>query len=194
MLNFVLGLLGNLLAAEIGAWCPHLAKKLIANATKRLPASLQERMHEEWNALLNDTRGDLSKLVVASSLYWKRSKIADQCEDTAESPILPVLMDTLSDTEDAVFELTTRGMTVGEISNLLNLNRTLVEYNKITCAQKLSGQTIIGRKDVVSFFVRYKYHRSTFRKLIIRFRRERSWRNLEMKNRQTSQWRHNGGW
>jgi hypothetical protein len=85
-------------------------------------------------------------------------------------------------------------MTVGEISNLLNLNRTLVEYNKITCAQKLSGQTIIGRKDVVSFFVRYKYHRSTFGKLIMRFRRERSWRNLEMRNRLTNQWRHNEGW
>jgi regulatory LuxR family protein len=151
MLAFFLGLFGNLLAAEFGAWCPHLADKLIAYTAKRLPASLQERMLEEWSALLDDTHGDLSKLLVAVSLYWKRSKIADQCQDTAKFPIPSLIMDSLSDMEDAVFEMTTQGMTVGEISNFLNANRTAVEYYKLNCAQKLSGQTTIGRMDVVTF-------------------------------------------
>lgn len=194
MLNFVLSLLGNLLAAEFAAWCPHLAEKLVADAAKRLPAPLHERMLEEWSALLNDTHGDLSKLAVAISLYWKRSKIADQCDETAESPIPSVIMETLTDTEDAVWELTTRGMTVGEITIHLNLNRTAVEYNKITCAKKLSGHTTIGREEVVSVFTRHKYCRSTFSKLVLRFRRERNWRNLGRRDRQTSKWRHNGGW
>jgi hypothetical protein len=144
MLAFFLGLFGNLLAAEFGAWCPHLAEKLIAYTAKRLPASLQERMLEEWSALLNDTHGDLSKLVVAVSLYWKRSKIADQCEDTKESPISSVVMDTLSDMEDAVFEMTTQGMTVGEISNFLNANRTAVEYYKISCAGESKGSGVFS--------------------------------------------------
>ena len=194
MLDFFLGLFGNLLAAEFGAWCPHLAGKLIAYTAKRLPASLQERMLEEWSALLDDTHGDLSKLVVAISLYWKRSKIADQCEDTEELPISSIVMDTLSDMEDTVFELTTQGMTVGEISNFLNANRTVVEYYKINCAQKLSGQTTIGRKNVVTFFARHKYHRSIFNRLINQFRRERRWRNLERQNRQPPPLRRNGGW
>jgi hypothetical protein len=191
MIAFFLGLFGNLLAAEFGAWCPHLAEKLITHTAKRLPASLQERMLEEWSALLDDTRGDLSKLVVAVSLYLKRSKIADQCEGAAESPIPSAIMDTLSDKEDAVWELTARGMTVGEISNHLYLNRTVVEYYQITCAQKLSVQTTIERKDVARLLARHKYSRSTFRKLISHVRRERSWRKLD---RQTRRWRRNGGW
>jgi hypothetical protein len=188
MLAFFLGLFGNLVAAEFGAWCPHLAEKLIAYTAKRLPASLQERMLEEWSALLNDTRGDLSKLAVAVSLYWKRSKIADQCEDTEDSPLSSVAMDTLSDMEDAVFELTTQGMTVQEISNYLNANRTVVEYYKITCAQKLSGHPTIGRKDVVTFFARHKYHRNILNRLVTHYRRERRWRNLDQPLRP------NGGW
>ena len=70
MLDFVLSLLGQLLGAEFGAKCPQIADKLIANAVQKLPASLQERMYEEWCAVLNDTPGDLSKLAVAISLYW----------------------------------------------------------------------------------------------------------------------------
>lgn len=196
MLAFLLGLFGNLLAAEFGAWCPHLAERLISSAAKGLPPSLQERMREEWSALLRDTHGDLSKLIVAISLYWKRSKIAEQCEDTTEPPISAELMDTLSDMEDAVFELTTRGMSVGEISNRLDANRTLVEYYKITCAQKLSGQTsqtTISRKDVAAFFSRHKHYRSTFNRLINHFRRQARWRNLE-RDQELLKRKQNKGW
>jgi|GEM_PF-3026368 hypothetical protein len=193
MLDFVLSLLGQLLGAEFGAKCPQIADKLIANAVQKLPASLQERMYEEWCAVLNDTPGDLSKLAVAISLYWKRSKIGDQWEETAASQIPALAMDALSDTEDAVFELTARGMSNGEICNRLGINRTAVEYNKITCAQKLSGQTSIGRKDVISFFGRYKYDSYTYRKLIIKLRRERAWREWKTQN-SPSEWKRNGGW
>jgi DNA-binding NarL/FixJ family response regulator len=198
MLNFLLGLFGNLLAAELSAWCPDVARKIVCAAAKSMPHSMQQRMLEEWSALLNDTPGDLSKLWVAISLYWKRSRIADQCEDTAESTIPSLLMDTLTDTEDAVLELTAQGRTVDEISNLLSLNRTTVEYHKINCAQKLSGQSSIGRKDLVSFFAAgHKYSRSSkLRRLIRNFRRERSWRNLRMREREMreGEWKRNGGW
>lgn len=193
MLDFVLALLGQLLGAEFGAKCHQIANKLIANAAQKLPASLQERMHEEWCAVLNDTPGDLSKLAVAISLYWKRSKIGNQCEDVAAPPIPALAMDVLSDTEDAVFELTARGMSDGEISNQLGISRTAVEYNKITCAQKLSGQTSIGRKDVISFFGRYKYDTNTYRRLILKLRRERAWRDWKMQNSH-SKWKRNEGW
>lgn len=197
MLNFLVGLFGNLLAAELIAWCPDVAKKIISAAAKSIPRSMQQRMLEEWSALLDDTPGDLSKLWVAVSLYWKRGRIADQCEDTAVSPIPSALMDRLTDIEDAVLELTARGMTDGEISNFLYLNRTMVQYYKITCTEKLSGQTTIGRKDFVRFFAAgHKYSRSTFRRLISHFRRVRSWHNLKMRNGEMrhGEWKRNGGW
>lgn len=192
MLNFLVGFLGNLLASELIAWCPRVARKIICAAAKSMPHSMQQRMLEEWNALLDDTHGDLSKLLVAFSLYWSRARIAGQCEGTAESTIPSLLMDTLTDTEDAVFELTALGKTDGEISNLLGLNRTAVDYYKINCAQKLSGQSNIGRKDLVSFFsVGHKYSRNTLRRLISRYRRERNWRNFRISE---EEWRSNGGW
>lgn len=190
MLNFVIGILGNLFAAELGTWCRHLAGQLIVRAAKKLPDSLRERMREEWSALLDDTPGDVSKIAVAISLYWKRSKIADQCEDTAESSIPSALLDTLTDTESAVLEMTAQGMTVGEISIFLYHSRTSVEYYKIRCAEKLSGQPNIGRKDVISFFAAgHKYSQSTFRKLISRFRRASRWRRLRL---QSGQMHHEG--
>ena len=192
MLNFLASLLGELLAADLIAWCPHVAKRVICAAAKSMPHSMQQRMLEEWSALLDDTHGGMSKLWVALSLYWYRGRIADQCEDTAGSTIPSLLMDTLTDTEDAVLELSAQGKTDGEISVFLNLNRTTVEYCKINCAEKLSGQSNIGRKDLVSFFsAGHKYSRNKLRRLISRYRRERSWRNLRTSE---GEWRSNGGW
>lgn len=195
MLNFILGLLGNLLAAEIGAWCPHFAQKLIARAVSQLPISLAERMHEEWSALLNDTRGDLSKLAVAVSLYWKRSQIAEQWEneDVREVLLPPLVLQSLSETEAEVFELTTEGLSVGEITVLLSMNRTAIEYVQIMCARKLGAQTAPGRNDVVNFFARTKYKQSELSKILSKFKRDRLWRRLERSN-DYSHWKANQGW
>jgi len=180
MVNFLLGLLGKLLAAELSARCPEIAQKIISSAAKRLPHSLQHRMLEEWSALLDDTPGDLSKLCVAISLYWKRSKIADESEEAAESPVPTLVTDILTDSEEDIFVLVALGKTDGEISNLLDLNRTVVEYLKITSVQKLSGQSNIGRKDLVSFLrTRRNYSCSKFRSVIGHFRRARHWRYLK---------------
>jgi Bacterial sugar transferase len=78
--NFLLGLFGNLLAAEIGAWCRGLAGQIVCATARKLPEKLQPRMLEEWSALLEDIPGDLSKLWMAISLYRKRSVLADECE------------------------------------------------------------------------------------------------------------------
>jgi len=89
-------------------------------------------------------------------------------------------MEPLADTEVAVLELSVLGKTAGEISNLLYLSRTTVEYNQITCAQKLSGQSNIGRNGLMSFLAAgQKYSRSEFRRLIGNVRRARQWRNLK---------------
>lgn len=84
--NFLLGLFGNLLAAEIGAWCRGLAQKIVCATARKLPEKLQPRMLEEWSALLEDIPGDLSKLWMAISLYRKRSVLADECEKLIDEP------------------------------------------------------------------------------------------------------------
>lgn len=85
--NFLLGLFGNLLAAEIAAWCRPLAQKIICATVQKLPERLQPRMLEEWSALLEDIPGDLSKLWMALSLYRKRSVLADECEKLIDEPL-----------------------------------------------------------------------------------------------------------
>lgn len=89
MFDFLLGLFGNVLAAEIGAWCRVLAHKIICVTALKLPAKIQSRMLEEWGALLEDIPGDISKLWMAISLYRKRSALVDECEELVDKPILP---------------------------------------------------------------------------------------------------------
>ena len=107
MLNFLVGLFGNLLAAELGAWCPKAAQRIISYAAKSVPPPIQQRMLEEWSAVLDDTSGDWSKLVIAISLYWKRSEIADECEGTKDTsmPSVSFISAVLTETEEAVLNL-----------------------------------------------------------------------------------------
>jgi DNA-binding CsgD family transcriptional regulator len=196
MLNFIVGVLGNLIAAELIAWCPGAAKKIIYSAAKSVPLSMRQRMIEEWSALLDDTDGDLSKLWVAISLYWKRSKIGSQCEGAAELPIWSLQLDTLTITEEIVFALVMSGKSDGEVSVFLGLTRTTVEYYKNTCAEKLSGQSDIRWKDFLSAYAGgHKYSRRTFRAacrtVIDHVRRERTWRTL---TRRKGIWKRNRRW
>ncbi|MGE0645815.1 MAG: sugar transferase [Nitrospira sp.] len=84
--NFLLGLVGNLLAAEIGAWCRDLAQKIVYSTARKLPEEHQPRMLEEWSALLEDIPGDLSKLWIAISLCRKSSVLANECEQLIDEP------------------------------------------------------------------------------------------------------------
>lgn len=65
MIAFVLAILAKLAADELKAWSPRLVERLIRRAVARLPKDQRERMDEEWRAYVNDTPGDLWKLVQA---------------------------------------------------------------------------------------------------------------------------------
>lgn len=65
MAEFLLGLLGNLLAAEIGEWLPRLSFCILKYSLKKVPPELSERLSEEWHAVLIDTPGGFSKVKCA---------------------------------------------------------------------------------------------------------------------------------
>jgi hypothetical protein len=74
----VFGLLGatfsKLLADEFKAWAPSLTSRILAVATRALPPSQRARSAEEWKAHVNDTPGDLGRLLVACGCVfaaWK---------------------------------------------------------------------------------------------------------------------------
>jgi len=50
-------------------WCPRFADWMVRRAAGQMPQSHQDRCAEEWQAILADTLGGLSKLAVAVG-YW----------------------------------------------------------------------------------------------------------------------------
>ncbi len=62
-------LLLNLLAAEAYSWCPRWAERFVRLHSSRLPKALGERMVEEWRATIDETPGNLAKLLVALDLF-----------------------------------------------------------------------------------------------------------------------------
>lgn len=65
MVEFLLGLLANLVAAEIGEWLPRLSFYILKHSVKKAPPELSERLFEEWHAVLDNTPGGMSKLKCA---------------------------------------------------------------------------------------------------------------------------------
>jgi hypothetical protein len=80
----ILTLLGacvpKLLADEFKAWVPSIVDQLISFAVSRAPQHLRERLAEEWRGHVNDTPGDLGKLLVASGFIWASRKLRNQAE------------------------------------------------------------------------------------------------------------------
>jgi hypothetical protein len=189
--NFLLGLFGNLLAAEIGAWCRGLAGQIVCATARKLPEKLQPRMREEWSALLEDIPGDLSKLWMAISLYRKRSKLTEECEECIQQSLPPLLgLDTLTGIERAVFDLNIEGKTNGQISYLLGVDEITVQYRTITAVQKLTGQSSVGRDEMLKFLGARKNPRNQTKGILRRFRREMGW--CQMKR--DGGMKRNGGW
>jgi hypothetical protein len=181
MANFLLGLLGNLLAAEIGAWCRGTARKIVCATARKLPEKLQARMLEEWSALLEDIPDDLSKLWMAISLYRKRSVLVDECEQLIDEPLPSLIgMDALTEIEHAVFSLLVEGKSIQEISYMLDVHKFTVEYRIITGVQKLTGQSNIKRTDLLQFIGAIKNHRNKVIGIFWRFRREMRWRKMRI--------------
>ena len=69
----VLAIVCSILANELFAWGPRLSDLLLKIAIKRMPAKLQERMREEWQAHLDTLPGGLSKLGAAASFVLSTS-------------------------------------------------------------------------------------------------------------------------
>ncbi len=63
--SLIMAVLGKFLGTEIEAWVPALAQRLLAKAVQRLPESARERYAEEWAAHLNESPGNLIKILHA---------------------------------------------------------------------------------------------------------------------------------
>lgn len=66
----VLAFVGSLLmTSEAYAWLPRFAERLVRFHGSRLPEPLRSRMLEEWEAVLQDTPGNLAKVLCAVDLF-----------------------------------------------------------------------------------------------------------------------------
>jgi hypothetical protein len=69
LIDFLITLLGSvlsrLLADELKSWTPRIVDYLIQRATRNLPQDQRERFDEEWRSHINETPGELGKLLVA---------------------------------------------------------------------------------------------------------------------------------
>lgn len=68
-LAVVLSVLASVAAAEIWAWLPALAARLVRFHASRLPRDLALRCQEEWAAVLDSLPGNLAKLAFALDLF-----------------------------------------------------------------------------------------------------------------------------
>lgn len=138
MLEFILGLLGNLLATELGAWVPNLADKIITRTARRVPPPHDQRLLEEWRALLADTPGDLGKLMRAVSLYFCREDLRQECEDDAISGHISMLEGTgLSSREMTILHWVKQGKTNWEIGLILGISYRTVGFHLESMMRKL---------------------------------------------------------
>jgi len=68
----------NILSDEFKAWRPRLVTKLISAATALLGDDDRARYHEEWSAFVEETPGDLGKLVCACGLMLAAFRMSDR--------------------------------------------------------------------------------------------------------------------
>lgn len=68
--NFLLGLIGNLLASDLDKIAPIVAKRVIDSAVRRLPETERERYAEEWRAHLDECHGSIWKISHAVGCYF----------------------------------------------------------------------------------------------------------------------------
>ena len=78
LVTIVLGVVGGLLAAEIYDRLSNTSAWLVRFHSSRLPADLQDRLQEEWLAVLDETTGNLSKFIFAVDLRRARLRITSE--------------------------------------------------------------------------------------------------------------------
>lgn len=65
----LLSIIVSVIAAEVWAWLPALADRLVRFHASRLPGDLRTRCEEEWAAALDSIAGHLGKLMFAADLF-----------------------------------------------------------------------------------------------------------------------------
>jgi hypothetical protein len=78
VIGLLLGILGSLIAAEIFACGPVIARSLIGLAVRRLPEEDRNRFREEWLSHLQEMPGFFS--MISHALGCNRSKIRRELE------------------------------------------------------------------------------------------------------------------
>lgn len=85
-----IAVMSRLLADDIKAWLPKLTDHVIEQAVKGLPAQERERFAEEWRSYVNDTPGDISKLVVAIGFFHASSRMASSARLSVQEINAPI--------------------------------------------------------------------------------------------------------
>jgi hypothetical protein len=70
--------LSRQLADEFKAWTPWIAERLIRRAVRKLPQDQRDRCEEEWRSHVNDTPGELGKLLEAPGCVWASRRMASE--------------------------------------------------------------------------------------------------------------------
>lgn len=132
-----IAVISRLLADDIKAWLPKLTDHFIEQAVKGLPEQERERFAEEWRSYVNDTPGDISKLVVAigflhaSSLMARSARLSVQeiVVPTAERVVAGIILMTLAPI-----------MLLFSLLIMIETRSTLVFYRQTRCINE--GRTV----------------------------------------------------
>jgi hypothetical protein len=79
ILSLIAAASSKLVADEFKAWLPSVINHLIGWAIRSLPEDKRERYAEEWQSDIDETPGEIGKLIVGLGLLpaaWKLSRIA----------------------------------------------------------------------------------------------------------------------
>lgn len=73
--GLILGIIGGMVANEIGDWSNQISRWFLWLAVKHLSHDLQDRYEEEWLAYLQETPGRLTRVMQAAGLIWGAIRI-----------------------------------------------------------------------------------------------------------------------
>jgi hypothetical protein len=89
-----MGLLGaafsRQLTDEFKAWTPWFIERAVRLAIDRLPQELRERFGEEWRSVINDTPGEIGKILVAFGLRLAAAQISMESAQESREENVPL--------------------------------------------------------------------------------------------------------
>jgi len=78
-------IIATLFAGEIKAWLPWMTKRVIALAVRILPRDQRERYNEEWLSFIDETPGDIAKLLTVTGFVF--AGLVIRLQTPAQAPI-----------------------------------------------------------------------------------------------------------